>query len=958
MKHPVLKLIGAVILSCALLVAYYQMIYFHVHSRAIASLDRASESKVNAFIDAMNSFEAEKAHSMNVLSNRVMATARLEAAILRLSDEYEKCADWENAMVVTINDGVIAYPADSAVRFDDYADLFASDARITLGSVASVGSGDEAKAVICACPITDDEYYVSWTIEDDDIALYMGDDEKVLQQLPYIEIAYGGYWLDVVDQDGQLSFQYKSFYFENFETPEETGITREILEARPSTIKIDGDVYHCAYKTIQKDRETGIFLTPFNDTISRENNQSIIITAIAGIILATAIAWHLATQRFVVETILTKPMQQRYRPSKMRWMTLAAGCIGVIFVFMAGCVTHAISDVVARSTDGYIAQAMLLQRLEMNKAVRESDAQMSAEWYLDCARRMGKAVEADPGLASGEPLAELNDAVGATYVMLFDGNGREYACSARYTGFSLGTQAEDSTTDFRRLLIGVPELAHDPAVDERTGLYTQMAGVGYKLPDERYGALILAFEPEKTDEAAAINEIIFSLTEPGWATLVFDKESKIVRYSSDKEIIGLHARDIGVPEDSIRDRFMDTFVMKDQKRYGFSSEADGLVYYSVCEATGLSRATFGYGLLASAGFAGIYLILSVYLLLGYTNRQYEYYSLIGAEYDNRTQETVLANGKVKHSIDPSRRWSFSFTTWRNLLPEQIAKSVFNMALALCLLLGVADLLVNRYTSNRILMFIVNGNWKRGFNMFAIVAILLLSLAAIFALMILRAVFKLTSMALDTKGETICRLTFNLLQYATVLVLLFYGFEFLGIDVRALLAPLALVSLALSLGSRELVQDIIAGLTIVFEGEYQVGDVVDVGGYRGKVVEVGVRTTKLLGRGDNIKIISNRDVRNVLNMSRLNSWIDMEFTLSNSFPLHKIEEIMARELPEIGASIPDIISGPIYKGIVSMNGNKVTICVTCECNEEVSYRVQRELYAKFHEMFERESLPLA
>ena len=109
MKHPVLKLIGAVILSCALLVAYYQMIFFHIHSRAIASLDRASESKVNALIEAMNSFEAEKAHSMNVLSNRVMATARLEAAILRLSDEYEKCADWENAMVVTINDGVIAY---------------------------------------------------------------------------------------------------------------------------------------------------------------------------------------------------------------------------------------------------------------------------------------------------------------------------------------------------------------------------------------------------------------------------------------------------------------------------------------------------------------------------------------------------------------------------------------------------------------------------------------------------------------------------------------------------------------------------------------------------------------------------------------------------------------------------------------------------------------------------------
>ena len=73
---------------------------------------------------------------------------------------------------------------------------------------------------------------------------------------------------------------------------------------------------------------------------------------------------------------------------------------------------------------------------------------------------------------------------------------------------------------------------------------------------------------------------------------------------------------------------------------------------------------------------------------------------------------------------------------------------------------------------------------------------------------------------------------------------------------------------------------------------------------------------------------------------------------------RVCEIMERELPKIGRSIPDIISGPTYKGIVSMNGNKITIAVTCECNEERSFRIQRKLYAKFHDMFERENLPLA
>ena len=44
-------------------------------------------------------------------------------------------------------------------------------------------------------------------------------------------------------------------------------------------------------------------------------------------------------------------------------------------------------------------------------------------------------------------------------------------------------------------------------------------------------------------------------------------------------------------------------------------------------------------------------------------------------------------------------------------------------------------------------------------------------------MLVRLALKLTSMALDTKGETVCRLAYNLLEYVAVLGLLFYSFEF-------------------------------------------------------------------------------------------------------------------------------------------------------------------------------------
>ena len=624
MKHPVIKLVGAIILLCALLIAYYQLVFSQINSRAMATLDRACESKVNALVKARESLESDQANRMGIVSERMRASAKLEAAMLRLSEAYRQAAGWEKAMIVRLSGGRVVYPAGSAVRLVDYEGLFGHDARVAVGTIANADSEENARAVISACPIDGDEYYVSWTDRSDDVRLFAEGDDVLQEMLSPLEAVYGGLWLDVVDLDGRLSFRNKPFFFSGIEkTSEEAGITREVLETRPDTLVIEGKAYQCTYKTIQEDRETGIFLTLLSGTTEQSRNQALIITVIAGILLVTVMAWHLATQRFVIDKILTKPMQRRYKPSKMRWMTLVAGCIGTIIVFMAGCVTHAIGDVSERSTESYIELTVLLQRLGLYNDIRESDARMSVDWYLDCGRRMGKAIEADPGLTNEKALAELCGEIGARYVMLFDEDGNEYACSTRYTGFSLGTQPEDTTTDFRRLLLGVPELAHDPAVDERTGVYTQMVGVGYRLPDERYGALILAFAPDQTDEAAKINEIIHSQTKPGWTTVVIDKESKIVRYSSDTDFIGLQAMDIGIPEDSVRERYMEDFWLGGKKYLRFFCRGSwtGILWHLQCKRFGPGHA--GLCCLTGAGFTGIYLVKFLYLLFGYTNKQYE-----------------------------------------------------------------------------------------------------------------------------------------------------------------------------------------------------------------------------------------------------------------------------------------------------------------------------------------------
>lgn len=136
-----------------------------------------------------------------------------------------------------------------------------------------------------------------------------------------------------------------------------------------------------------------------------------------------------------------------------------------------------------------------------------------------------------------------------------------------------------------------------------------------------------------------------------------------------------------------------------------------------------------------------------------------------------------------------------------------------------------------------------------------------------------------------------------------------------------------------------------------------GDIVEIDGYRGKVQEIGIRSTKILGMGDNIKIINNRDVRNVLNTTRFNSWYAMSLNVSSSFDLKKMEVLLERELPGVGERIQQIISGPVYRGVEAIGKDSFRITILAECREEDYRWVQRQLNREIRLLLDREEVPI-
>ena len=67
------------------------------------------------------------------------------------------------------------------------------------------------------------------------------------------------------------------------------------------------------------------------------------------------------------------------------------------------------------------------------------------------------------------------------------------------------------------------------------------------------------------------------------------------------------------------------------------------------------------------------------------------------------------------------------------------------------------------------------------------------------------------------------------------------------------ASVGVVALVVGFGAESLIEDMITGLFMLFENQYNVGDIVEVDGFRGTVTSIGIRTTCITDPGDNVKI---------------------------------------------------------------------------------------------------------
>lgn len=180
-----------------------------------------------------------------------------------------------------------------------------------------------------------------------------------------------------------------------------------------------------------------------------------------------------------------------------------------------------------------------------------------------------------------------------------------------------------------------------------------------------------------------------------------------------------------------------------------------------------------------------------------------------------------------------------------------------------------------------------------------------------------------------KRLTILYMIVSTLKYVIFVVDLIIILGIFSVDVTAFLAGLGIFGIVIGLALQDLLKDFIAGIMIILDSQYSVGDYIGIDGFDGEVIGVGLKSTKVKDYSGDVRIFANREVSKIINYSRDHSKAIVILTFSSDENLLKLEEVIEELIKRCKDKLTDATNELQYKGVETYADSKMTLKLTVD-----------------------------
>ncbi len=312
------------------------------------------------------------------------------------------------------------------------------------------------------------------------------------------------------------------------------------------------------------------------------------------------------------------------------------------------------------------------------------------------------------------------------------------------------------------------------------------------------------------------------------------------------------------------------------------------------------------------------------------------------------------DGEIQAQRGAVGRWLHFATPFHRQTADE---KLFQVLHILAIIAIIIVYVLNKYSTgiaDNTLSYLLSQTWKKGFNVYGISFACLSALVIMVIATLIRRLIILIGKNFGSRGETIARLLDSFITYVSAITAIAMALTYLGVNTTAIITSVGIVGLGLTLGAKDLITDILAGISIVFEGEFRKDDIVEINGFRGVVEEIGIRTTKVAAIG-NVKIFRNSEVSGVMNLTQRHSFASIFIQVARSEPLEKVELIFAKRLPKLQDKYPQAVAPIEVASVTKVTPFSVTLLIQTKCREQDRIPLENSLLREVDLIMEQEHI---
>ncbi|MEA2023976.1 MAG: mechanosensitive ion channel family protein [Actinomycetota bacterium] len=209
---------------------------------------------------------------------------------------------------------------------------------------------------------------------------------------------------------------------------------------------------------------------------------------------------------------------------------------------------------------------------------------------------------------------------------------------------------------------------------------------------------------------------------------------------------------------------------------------------------------------------------------------------------------------------------------------------------------------------------------------------------------------------ETVSRTFSTVVFLVVVSVAVLIVLAVW----GVPIVPLVASLSVVGVAVGFGAQSFIKDVIAGLFVLIEDQYAIGDVVELAGVSGTVEEIRLRTTVLRGLDGSVYHIPNGEIRVAKNLTHEFSRLVVDLSIAYEESVDRAIDVIGEESASFAAD-PDwahrLIEDPTVLGVDELADSGVIVRVLMTTDPDERWTVKREFLRRIKNRLDDEGIEI-